>query len=91
MYRYYACLAAQARLAPIAEDYAERWEDAVARGGRPAGHYRAFRGRRRRERARSQPRTCRRLPPPVREDRAHPGTRPTSCRPSPTPTPRATC
>ena len=35
MYRYYACLAAQARLAPIAEDYAERWEDAVARGGRP--------------------------------------------------------
>ena len=35
MYRYYACLAAQARLAPIAEGYAERWENAVARGERP--------------------------------------------------------
>ncbi len=33
--RYYTCLAAQARLKPIAEDYVYRWTDAVERGDYP--------------------------------------------------------
>ena len=33
--RYYHCLAAQAKLKPIAEDYVDRWMDAVERGEYP--------------------------------------------------------
>ncbi len=33
--RYYTCLAAQTKLKPIAEDYVDRWMDAVERGGYP--------------------------------------------------------
>ena len=33
--RYYTCLVAQAKLKPIAEDYVDRWMDAVERGGYP--------------------------------------------------------
>ena len=33
--RYYTCLAAQVKLKPIAEDYVDRWMDAVERGGYP--------------------------------------------------------
>ena len=33
--RYYTCLAAQAKLKPIAEDYVDRWMDAVKRGDYP--------------------------------------------------------
>ena len=33
--RYYTCLAAQAKLQPIAEDYVDRWMDAVESGGYP--------------------------------------------------------
>lgn len=32
---YYACLLAQAKLKPIAEDYVDRWMDAVERGDYP--------------------------------------------------------
>ena len=32
MERYLGCLAAQARLRPIADDYADRWAEAVERG-----------------------------------------------------------
>ena len=35
MYRQYACLVAQAALDPIAEDYVDRWMDAVERGEHP--------------------------------------------------------
>ncbi len=35
MYRHYACLAAQAALDPIAEDFVDRWTDAVERGEHP--------------------------------------------------------
>ena len=33
--RYYTCLAAQTKLKPIAEDYVDRWMDAVERGEYP--------------------------------------------------------
>ena len=33
--RYYGCLLAQAALAPIAEDYVDRWMDATERGEHP--------------------------------------------------------
>ncbi len=33
--RYYGCLLAQAALQPIAEDYVDRWMDAVERGDYP--------------------------------------------------------
>ena len=33
--RYYTCLVAQTRLKPIAEDYVNRWMDAVERGDYP--------------------------------------------------------
>ncbi|MYB84898.1 MAG: hypothetical protein F4X54_09230, partial [Chloroflexi bacterium] len=35
MERYLGCLAAQARLRPIADDYVDRWADAVERGEPP--------------------------------------------------------
>ena len=35
MERYLGCLAAQARLRPIADDYVDRWAEAVERGGPP--------------------------------------------------------
>ena len=35
LYRYYACLAAQAALEPVADDYADRWEAAMKHGGPP--------------------------------------------------------
>lgn len=35
MYRQYACLVAQAALHPIAEDYVDRWMEAVERSGYP--------------------------------------------------------
>ena len=35
MERYLGCLAAQAKLNPVAEDYVDRWVDAAERGGPP--------------------------------------------------------
>ncbi|MCY4583702.1 MAG: hypothetical protein OXE50_13050 [Chloroflexi bacterium] len=35
MERYLGCLAMQARLRPIADDYVDRWAEAVARDGHP--------------------------------------------------------
>ncbi len=40
--RYYTCLLAQAKLKPIAEDYVDRWMDAVERGEYPPDYAELF-------------------------------------------------